>query len=105
MLNPIKNTQLISRSEFEAKLKSFGLFICNDSVCKYIDNYPMNENFYELPKSRVFTIDFIDSTKVSWANTNGLFYKNHTIPKTSLFKEFKEFVSNHTFQIGNHFLI
>ena len=103
--NPIKNVQLISRHDFEQGLKRFGLKISNDSICKYIDTYPQNQSQYNYEHPRVFTCDFVDETGHGWANIYSRFYKEHTIPKTDLFREFKEFIESYTFKIGHYYFI
>ncbi|QRE03491.1 hypothetical protein H0H26_11460 [Flavobacterium psychrophilum] len=76
-----------------------------NKITKYLDTYSCNKHAYNVENPLVFTIDFIDSTGFGWANIYSEFYQNHTNKKTDLFFEFKEFISTHTFKIGNHFLI
>lgn len=105
-MNPINNTVLVSRKHFESELfNRFGLKLDLHSICKYKDTYSCNKHAYSIENPLVFTIDYIDSFGISWANGNGEFYKDHTKPKTDLFKEFKQFKETHTFKIDKHFHI
>lgn len=106
MINPIKNTKLISKKKFLEILKNrFELTIDKESINKYIDNFNCNSHTYNELNPKVFTATFKDSFGFSWSNTNGEFYKYHTKPNSLLFKEFKEFINSHTFKINNHFYI
>lgn len=102
-MNPFKYKTEVNRLNFENELKRFGLSIDIDSVCKYVDTYPQNENEYKYRQPRVFTCTFKDSSGKGWANIYGNFYKNHTLKRTKLFREFKDFIDSHTFKIGNYY--
>lgn len=105
-MNPILNTNLVTKKQFETELfNRFGLKVDYSMITKYMDTYSCNEHAYKIKNPLVFTISFVDSFGFSWANVYGSFYKNHTKPKTELFKEFKQFISTHTFKHKNHFLI
>jgi len=106
MKNPVLNTKLISRKEFESiLLNRFGLKLDLNSITKYQDTFSCNTHAYSVKNPLVFTIDFKDKINASWANVYGIFYTENTKPKTELFKEFKEFKNSHTFKIGNYFYI
>ena len=106
MKNPINNTKLISKKAFNDILKDrFGLTIDKNSIFKYVDKYTCNKHAYNKPAPQVFTITFVDRFGFSWSNTNGEFYKNNTIPKTQLYKDFKEFINTNTFIIDKHFFV
>ena len=105
-MNPVLNTSLISRKQFESILfNRFGLKLDMNKITKYLDTYSCNRHAYSVENPKVFTIDFIDSTGFGWANIYSEFYNKHTKPRTELFNEFKEFIGTHTFKIDNHFLI
>jgi len=105
-MNPIKNTILIDKTDFEKSLFNlFGLKVDYDMICKYLDTYPQNQTEYNIKHPKVFTIDFVDKTGRGWANIYSDFYKNHTKPKTELFKQFKEFINTYTFRVGDYFFI
>jgi len=104
--NPLINSKLISRKEFEEiLLNKFGLKLELKSICKYVDKYSCNRHVYNYSEPKVFTIGFIDKTGFSWSNINGFFYNEHASKQTELYKEFKEFKNSHTFKIQNHFFI
>lgn len=106
MTNTIKNTELLSKKEFLETLKNrFGLTIDKNSINKYIDNFNCNSHAYNNINPKVFTITFVDRFGFSWSNTKGEFYQNHTVPKTKLYNEFREFLNTHTFVIDKHFFI
>ena len=106
MKNPILNTTLLTKKQFETELfNRFGLKPDYNKITKYMDTYSCNKFSYSVDNPLVFTISFIDNFGFSWANVYGQFYKNHTKPKTQLFKDFKEFINSNTYKYSNHFLI
>lgn len=105
-MNPIKQTKLLSKKEFERQLKDrFNLVVDYKMITMYVDNYNCNKHAYSVEGPKVFTIDYNDIQGFGWANTNGWFYKHEVVQDTELLKEFKKFKNEHTFKHKDHFLI
>lgn len=105
-MNPILNTKLISRKEFEKTiLDRFGLRFYKESVTTYKDLYSCNKHAYSVEGPLVFTCTFIDRFGFSVSDVNGEFFKEQYKQGTQLYKEFREFLSSHTFKIKNHYFV
>jgi hypothetical protein len=107
MKNPIINTVLLSRCDFETTLlNKFNLILDIESINMYKDNFSCNADSFNVKSPNVFTVSYKDNFKYSFniSNVNSVFYSEQYKKETQLYREFKTFISTHTFKYKNHFL-
>lgn len=106
MKNPINDTILISRKEFESIIfDRFGLKLDFKALTMYVDTFNCNKHAYSIENPNVFTIGYLDKWGFNISNVNSCFYKEEYKANTELYYNFKQFVSGVTFKYKNHYLV